>query len=123
MISGIGSDIVRTDRIKDAIRRWGPRFIERIYTEDEVAYCMHNINPYPHLAARFAAKESVIKAFGGAYGLTLKGIEVVNDSAGRPSIRLNGDPARLLTGFGTAKIHLSLSHEREYALAFVIIET
>ncbi len=119
----IGTDIVRTDRIRDAVRRWGHKFLERVYTSDEIAYCMSHSNPYPHLAVRFAAREALIKALGGTYGLTLRDIEVRNDEAGRPSLRLNGDAARLLTGFGKSKIHLTLAHEREYAVAFVLIES
>ena len=122
MIS-IGTDIVRTDRIRDAVRRWGDKFLQRVYTTDEITYCMRHSNPYPHLAVRFAAREALIKAMGGTYGMTLRDIEVLNDDSGRPSLRLNGDAARLLTGFGKSKIHLSLSHEREYAVAFVLIES
>jgi holo-[acyl-carrier protein] synthase len=116
MIRGIGIDLVSTSRIEDAVGRWGSRFLERVFTEGEIAYSMRHATPYPQLAARFAAKEAVIKALGGAHGLALKDIEVIADTTGKPMIRL----PRAMEG--VAAIHLSLTHERGYAAASVVIE-
>lgn len=121
MISGIGIDITRTERIERAVQRWGRQFLDRIYTGEEISYCMGHKVPFPQLAARFAAKEAVIKAMGGAHGMTLKQIEVIHDAGGRPGIRLNKAMARAMSECGADKIHLSLTHERDYTAAFVVL--
>jgi len=68
MICGIGTDIVDVGRIRKAVERWGDRFLKRVFTEAEVVYCLAKANPYPHLAARFAAKEAVMKALSSLWG-------------------------------------------------------
>lgn len=127
MIYGIGTDIVEIDRIKDAVEKWGGRFLEKIYTGNEVLYCNKKKDPYPHLAARFAAKEAVMKALsiGGSEleddkGIGVPGfrdIEVLNHPNGKPFIAPHG----LIPG-RSCNIHLSISHERKYAVANVVIE-
>lgn len=123
MIRGIGIDIVQNERIKRVAQRWGDKFLKRIFTDGELAYCMRHNPPYPQLAARFAAKEAVIKARGGAFGLTLKDIEVASNEAGKPYIQFAGPLAGIVTEFGTEKFHLTLTHERDYSVAFVVIES
>ena len=124
MIVGIGTDIVAIQRIQSAVERWGDHFLNRIFTAAERAYCMDSRkNPYPHLAARFAAKEAAIKALtplrapgDGAPNLT--DIEVVNDATGRPDIRLHGPVQSVVKNH---QLHVSLSHEKHYAVATVVL--
>lgn len=122
MILGIGIDITRTERIERAVQRWGKPFLDRIYTQRELSYCTRHKVPFPQLAARFAAKEAVIKALGGTHGMTLREIEISHDPDGKPIIIRSDAMARALAGCGASKIHLSLTHEREYAAAFVVLE-
>ncbi len=122
-IHGIGVDIVRVSRIREAVQRWGDRFLERVFTEQERRYCFKRVNPYPSLAARFAAKEAFIKAISTTEVLSLREIETVNDSSGSPVLRLHGKAESVLGMISTNKgVHLSLSHNGDYAVAFVIIE-
>lgn len=124
MIVGLGTDLVEIGRIQRAVERWGDHFLDRIFTAAERAYCMDSKkNPYPHLAARFAAKEAVIKALTplrapGEGAPNLTDIEVANDAAGRPDIRLHG-PARSV--LKDHQLHVSLSHEKHYAVATVVL--
>ncbi len=112
MIAGLGVDLVSVDRIKALYEKFGERFLRRIFTDGEIEYCMRMRNPFPHLAARFAAKEAFIKASGKRKELTLKEIEVIKDESGSPHIKANGVNQRAL---------VSLSHERNYAIAYVVV--
>lgn len=121
MIYGIGIDIVKIDRIGQAVERWGERFLRRIFTDAEIAYAYDKKSPYPSLAVRFAAKEALIKALGSLHGAALTDIEITGNGA--PVIRVKG---RLLDLFRERSIkssHVSLSHEREYGVACVVVET
>lgn len=124
MILGIGIDIVAVERIKIANNRWGEKFLKRVFTEDEIKYSLMKRIPYRHLAARFASKEALIKALG--MGLTeiisLKNIEIVNSDTGAPSIILHGRLKEIISARGVSKIHLSISHDGDYAIAQVILE-
>jgi phosphopantetheine--protein transferase-like protein len=122
MIYGIGIDIVKIERMKKVAEKWGEKFLERVFSEGEIAYCSKKKNPYLSLAVRFAAKEAFIKAISSEVAVTLTEIEVMNDDGGKPSIKLSG---RLQDFFETNHIktaHLSLSHEHEYGVACVILE-
>jgi holo-[acyl-carrier protein] synthase len=122
MIYGIGVDIVKIDRMKAAAERWGTRFLSRVFTENEIAHCFRKKEPYPSLSVRFAAKEALIKAIGSGLGGSLQDIEVTNSPGGRPLIAVKG---RFRSFFDTNSIqcaHLTLSHEREYGIACVVIE-
>jgi holo-[acyl-carrier protein] synthase len=95
MIHGIGTDIVEIYRIKDAVEKWGERFLKKIFTENEIAYCNKKKDPYPHLAVRFAAKEAVIKASSLLRDkrLAFHDIEILNEPSGKPFIKiLNSKP-------------------------------
>ncbi len=124
MIVGLGADIVEIRRIKDAVERWGERFLNRVFTADERKYCIHGRNnPYPHLAARFAAKEAAIKALTplrthGEPAPNLKDIEIVRDATGRPSICLHGQTQNVLSSHS---LLVSISHEKHYAVATVVL--
>lgn len=113
MIIGIGTDIIEVARVREAAARWGERFLRRVFTDRELAYCFKRNDPHPHLAARFAAKEALIKAVGHA--VPYAAIEVLNEPSGRP-VLLFPDAPPLCTA------HLTLSHERQYAVATVVLE-
>ncbi len=122
MIHGVGIDIVKTERMRAAVERWGDRFLERVFTEDEIAYCYRKKEPYLSLSVRFAAKEAFVKAIGSGAPVSLREIEVTNLSGGRPQFVLKG---RLSAFFEEKEIrcaHLSLSHEKEFGVACVVIE-
>ena len=125
MIIAVGVDVVEVDRIKNAVDhpRWGERFRARVYTADEIAYCLKRRHYAESFAARFAAKEGVMKALGTGLsdGIGWRDIEVVRDS-GRPTITLHGRATGHGTAIGVSRWHLSLSHTATYAVAYVIAE-
>jgi holo-[acyl-carrier protein] synthase len=119
---GIGVDICevnRFDRLKEK-----SDFIQKIFTEEEIKYCCPKKNSSQYFAVRFAAKEAFLKALGTGIGkgIHLKEIEVVRNDSGKPFILLHGETKRTFEKMKTGNIHLSLSHEKNNAIAFVIIE-
>ena len=92
MISGTGIDIIEISRIKNAVIRWKDSFLKRIFTQNEINYSQARKFSYQHLAARFAAKEAVLKAIGDSsiHQINLREVEVLNDKSGKPFIRLSG---------------------------------
>lgn len=123
MIIGLGVDLVKVDRIKEIVDRWNNRFLERVFTAVELEYCWSKSLAPQHLAARFAAKEAALKMLGtGLKGLNWHQFEVENDPGGKPVLKLYGRARELARKKGIKAIHLSISHEREYALAQVIGE-
>ena len=122
MIYGIGIDIVKVERMKDADEKWGKRFFEKILTEDEISYCFKKSVPYPSLAVRFAAKEALIKAIGSEVAVNMKDVEVVSNEKGRPSIKISGELEGFFREKGINSCHLSLSHEREFGIASIVLE-
>lgn len=123
-ILGIGIDMVDIHRIRELRGRHGDRFQNVLFLQEEAEYCLSRANPDECFAARFAAKEAVMKALGTgwAFGVSFTGIEVVRMEDGRPEIRLHGSTAQCARERGAGKIHLTLSHAREAAIAQVIIE-
>jgi holo-[acyl-carrier protein] synthase len=123
MIVGIGMDVVEIRRIRDLAQRH-VAFLTRTFAPCELHHCQEKANPFPHLAARFAAKEAVFKALGTGWsdGLKWTDVAVQNNAAGKPAIRLSGVAARLAHKLGADKIHLSLTHTGSYAGAQVILE-
>ena len=113
-----GVDIIEIPRIKGVLERYGHRFLNRIFTPNEIAYCRERA---PNLAARFAAKEATMKALGtGVKGVSWKDIEVTRRQSGAPGIQLYGRAEKRAANLGITEISISLSHSREYAVAFVI---
>src|SRR2546422_10266283 len=110
MILGLGIDIIEGARIQASYERFGDRFLKRVLRPDEVAYCLSHKNPAPFLAARFAAKEAVSKAFGTGIGSQLgwQDIEVRHRESGQPFVVLHGDGQKLLEQRGGRVVHLSL---------------
>ncbi len=114
----IGVDIIETERVAQSIARFGDRFLNRVYTEHELAYCQGQVGS---LAARWAAKEATAKALGCGIGrVSWREIEVVGASNQRPVLRLHGAAAELAGQLGIFEFAISLSHAREYAVAFVM---
>ena len=120
MILGTGVDIVEISRVRRVLERYAQRFLERVYTSDEIAYCRGRA---PNLAARFAAKEAIMKALGtGVRGVGWKEIEIVRHASEAPAVLLHGRGKLRAEGLGVLDISLSLSHSKEYAIAFVVIQ-
>ena len=124
MIRGVGVDIVKVDRIEQAVERWGYRFLKRIFTAAEIERCQQRARPAQCLALRFAAKEAFAKALGLGMrkGLRWRDIEVVHDHLGKPDLLLYNQAQRLLEAMEASRTWLSLSDERESALAVVVLE-
>lgn len=124
MILGTGTDLAEVDRVRKAIERHGDRFIQRICTSVEIAYVQRKANRFERYAARFAAKEAGMKAIGTGWrrGVGWHDFEVVNLPTGRPTLRLHGVAAEVAAKMGVQRIHLSLTHTKDLAMAFVILE-
>ena len=114
----VGVDIIEIERVKKALQRFGQRFLGRIYTPVEVAFCRGRVH---ELAARFAAKEAVMKALGtGARGLAWREIEVLPNRRGKPLVYLYGRALERAREIGVGGIEISLTHSRQLALASVV---
>jgi holo-[acyl-carrier protein] synthase len=123
MIHGIGIDIVKTARIRTAVERWGQRFLERVFTADEISYAYKKADPFLSLAVRFAAKEAFIKASRKGQTIPLTDIEIAHHDNGSPLIHLKGKTKKCMgESYASCTIHVSLSHEKEYGVVCVVIE-
>lgn len=123
-IVGIGTDIVRVERFQRFLERQEDALLKRLFTERELAYALPRKSAAQHLAARFASKESFVKALGLGLrdGITWHDMEVRNDDLGCPSLYLTGRAAEIMFERNLATPHLSYSHEQEYAVATVVLE-
>ena len=123
MITGLGVDIVEIDRMREAIER-RPKMKERLFSEDERAYCDSRNRPEIHYAMRFAAKEAVLKALGtGFKGMRFTDVEVMRDETGRPAPHLKGRAAEVAEERGVLEMHLSLSFTHTTAVASAVAIT
>jgi holo-[acyl-carrier protein] synthase len=114
----IGTDIIEIERVRQTIGRWGGRFLNRVYTDDELGIYGHRVHS---LAASFAAKEAVMKLLGtGNRGVAWREIEVLYHASGKPYIKLNGRAVKVAHKLGIKEIDVSLSHCKEYATAVAI---
>lgn len=122
-IVGIGLDLVKIDRVRAIAERWQARFLDRLYTEAERRYCLARPAPYASLAGRFAAKEAVLKALGTGWsdGISWHDIQVLNDRTGRPRATVSGRVKTLMKRAGVTNIHVSLSHDTDYAVAEAVL--
>jgi holo-[acyl-carrier protein] synthase len=116
----IGIDIIEILRIEKAIARWGEGFLKRVYTEPELRLYRKK---QPSLAARFAAKEAVVKALGKSTSVSLREIEILSEPGGKPVVNLYGRTQEQAQGLGLDGFAVSLSHSREYAVALVAGES
>jgi holo-[acyl-carrier protein] synthase len=125
MIVGIGADICSVERMQRMIERHGGRFLGRVFSEAEQARCASAAGAAERFAARFAAKEATMKALGTgwALGVRFADIHVETEAGGRPVVRLTGPAAERAQRMGVDAIHVSLSHERDQAIAFVVLES
>lgn len=125
MIAGTGVDLTEISRIQDSVDRFADRFLNRIYTPREIAYCMRKKNSAESLAARFAAKEAGAKALGTGIsrGVSWREIEVTHLPGGRPTLLFHGRAAERAATMGVTAAHLSLSHGRDLAIAQVVLES
>jgi holo-[acyl-carrier protein] synthase len=123
MVKGIGVDIADVPRIKKMVDK-GNRFIENVFTASEIEYCRSKHSESIHFAARFAAKEAFFKALGTGwrYGMRWDEICIVNDELGKPEIKISGKTQDFFREREMTTILLSLSHTKEYAVAFVVLE-
>jgi holo-[acyl-carrier protein] synthase len=125
MIVGTGIDIAEVERIAASIERFGRRFLERVFTPEEIRYCESKANKAERYAGRFAAKEAAMKAIGTGWhrGVTWQDVEVVRVPGGRPTIALHGKAEEFFHGLGAVRAHLSITHTKENAMAQVILES
>lgn len=122
MVRGVGVDVVEVARIRRAVERWGQAFLSRVYTPEELRWARGQLAA-ARLAARFAAKEAVMKALGGGWGqVRFRDIEITRSPSGQPQARLYGSAARLAREAGVVAVHVSLAHAREYAAALAVAE-
>lgn len=124
MILGIGIDIIEVERIRSSHTRFGARFLDKILLESEAAYCLSQKDPGPFIAARFAAKEAISKAFGTGLGSQLgwKDMEICRRESGEPHVVLHGAGAELLKARGAGVVLISLTHTQNHAAAVAILE-
>ncbi|MCG3180010.1 MAG: Holo-[acyl-carrier-protein] synthase [Phycisphaerae bacterium] len=122
MIIGHGIDVVEIPRLADSLSRHGDRFLQRVFTQAERDYCCGKKRELEHLAGRFAAKEAVLKVLGTGWvgGISWLDIEVVNNAAGAPGVRLSGESARVAERLGIRRVLISISHTGDWAAASAI---
>ena len=125
MIVGTGIDIAEVPRITQSIKRFGERFIRRVFTDGEIRYCDSTANRFERYAARFAAKEAAMKALGTGWnhGVRWRDVEVAREPGRRPTIKFHGKAAEFAARLNTKNISLSISHTPEQAIASVILES
>jgi holo-[acyl-carrier protein] synthase len=124
MILGVGIDIIEVARVKASHERFGERFMNRLLLADEIAYCLSHKNPAPFLAARFAAKEAISKAFGTGIGARLgwHDMEIRRKPSGEPFSVLHGKGEKLFASRKAKRLLVSLSHTENYAAVTAILE-
>lgn len=121
MVLGIGIDIIEIERIKESIEKLGDRFLNKLFTNKELEYCVSKANKYQHYAARFAAKEAIYKAISSHYsqGIGWHEVEIFNEPNGMPSVKLYG---KLKNFLGDDKeLKITMSHSDNYVTCFAIL--
>jgi holo-[acyl-carrier protein] synthase len=123
-IVATGIDIVEVPRVAQMIEKHGSRFVNRVFTPDEIRYCRSRGVPEQHFAGRFAAKEAVFKVLGTGWGEGVQwgSVEVTHNPQGAPQIILTGRAEEIATEMGIGIIHISISHTAEHAVAHAIAE-
>jgi len=124
MIAGIGIDIIEINRIRRVLEK-NPAFQQKVFSEQEIQYCVSKADPSMSFAARFAAKEAFMKALGTGWNHEVSWVEIetVINKNGSPSLSITGKTRMTLTARNITSCHLSLSHEKEYSVACVVLES
>ncbi|MHB8138296.1 MAG: holo-ACP synthase [Smithellaceae bacterium] len=124
MIYGVGIDLVENERIEKIIGKWGDKFLCRVFSEKEIEYCGRHAQASLHYGARFAVKESFLKAIGTGLGrgVKLQEIEVVNQEGGKPELMLHGGALHYFNQAGIKTAYISITHTKKYASALVLLE-
>jgi len=125
MIAGVGVDIVEISRLEHAIEEYGDRFVNRVFTKREIDYCEQVARKAERYATRFAAKESARKALGAATPVTALSwhdVEIISSTEGAPQLQFHGRAAEIVKELKITRAHVSLSHARDQAVAFVVLE-
>ena len=124
MILGVGIDIIEVARVQASHKRFGERFLNRLLLPDEITYCLSHKNPAPFIAARFAAKEAISKAFGAGIGAQLgwRDMEIGRKESGEPFVILHGKGKKLFKSRRAKNLLISLSHTANYAAATAVLE-
>ena len=119
VLIGLGTDIIEVARVRGVLERQGERFLNRVFTEEERQYCAAKAHPFPHYAARFAAKEAVSKCFSTGIGAELgwKSVSIYHGERHQPLVRLDAQGEALLRQVGATHVHISLSHTETVAMA------
>jgi holo-[acyl-carrier protein] synthase len=122
-VRGVGVDLVQIPRMRAVISRWDERFLRRVFTDAEIAYCRGRRDPVPHFAARFAAKEAGMKALGTGLRLGVKWreLEVRRERGQAPTLELHGRTREIGRARGGRRMLLALSHDGDYALAQALL--
>lgn len=125
MIKGIGVDVVELKQFSRVMGRHPRRFVERVFTESERAYCEGRPNKLLHYMARYAAKEAFLKALGTGYTMSIRwqDVQVLRERNGRVYLKLGGRARALCKSRGIRRVHVSLSHTRDHAVATVVLES
>jgi holo-[acyl-carrier protein] synthase len=123
LVKGIGADIIEIERLRILAEKYPGKFLNKIFTQGEVAYCNLRKNPFPSFAARFAAKEAVLKALGTglAFGIRWRDVEIVTEIDQAPKISLHNKAVEIAVEKGIGKVLISISHDRDKALAFALV--
>jgi holo-[acyl-carrier protein] synthase len=124
MIIGVGTDLIEISRIAKSIDRYGDHFLHRVYTAGEITYCSRKKQSAESYASRFAAKEAAAKALGTgiSQGVSWREFEVTRQPGMRPEIHFHGRAARIAQSLGVRHASLSLTHSRDLAMAYVMLE-
>jgi holo-[acyl-carrier protein] synthase len=122
-VKGIGVDLARIPRLRRVVERWNERFLRRVFTEQEIAYCRRRRDPIPHFAARFAAKEAALKALGTGLrmGVQWRELEVRRERGEAPTMVLTGRCRAIALAKGARRVLVSLTHDGDYAFAQVML--
>jgi holo-[acyl-carrier protein] synthase len=123
IVIGIGADIIEVERVRGVLERQGERFLARVFTDEERAYCGSMAHPFKHYAARFAAKEAVSKCFSTGIGAELgwRSVSIYHGARHQPLVRLDEKGAALLRHVGGTDVHITLSHTETVAMAVAVI--
>ncbi len=119
VLIGLGADLIEVERVRGVLERQGPRFLDRVFTDEERTYCSGMAHPHKHYAARFAAKEAVSKCFTTGIGAELgwRSVSVYHGARNEPLIRLDDKGRALLAQVGATHVMITLSHTETHAMA------